>query len=149
MIQDAVELQSRCHPECVACGDRHPFGLRLRFHTDAQGRVTGTFRCRPEFQGYPDRLHGGIITMVLDSAMTHCLFARKIRGVTAKLNVRFDSPTALDAEAEIVAWLDEASPPLYVLRAELRQNGVVCASAEGMFCDAESTPPSPTNASSE
>jgi len=65
--------------------------------------------------------------------MTHCLFARQFRGVTAKLNIRYHRPARIERTAQVRAWVVGESPPLYLLRGELFQDGQLCASAEGTF----------------
>jgi acyl-coenzyme A thioesterase PaaI-like protein len=41
-------------------------GLHLHFYTDEEGRRIARFRPRPEHQGYPGHLHGGLISSLLD-----------------------------------------------------------------------------------
>ena len=75
--------------------------------------------------------------MLLDAAMTNCLFARGIQAVTGRLNVRFRHPVKLRANAVIHAWLIENHAPLYLLKAELAQEGRVCALADAKFFQEE------------
>jgi hypothetical protein len=51
---------------CFVCGIENPIGLKLRFYTDDEGRCIARFRPKPEHQGYPGHLHGGIISTLLD-----------------------------------------------------------------------------------
>jgi acyl-coenzyme A thioesterase PaaI-like protein len=51
---------------CFLCGTENPIGLHLRFYTDDEGRCIARFRPKPEHQGYPGQLHGGIISSLLD-----------------------------------------------------------------------------------
>ena len=51
---------------CFLCGIGNPIGLKLKFYTDDEGRCIAHFRPRPEHQGYPGYLHGGIISALLD-----------------------------------------------------------------------------------
>jgi hypothetical protein len=44
-------------------------------------------------------------------------------------------PVSIDRTAVIRAWLRDYSPPLFVLEAELAQNGQVMASAAAKFID--------------
>ncbi len=122
-----------CHPACVVCGTRNATGLGLRFVECGDEAVTATFACPQRYQGYPDRLHGGVIAMLLDAAMTHCLFAKGIQAVTARLDLRYRHPVQVDREAVVRAQLVNRYPPLYTLKAELVQEDVVCASAEAKF----------------
>jgi hypothetical protein len=51
---------------CFVCGIDNPIGLHLSFYTDDEGRCVARFRPRPEHQGYPGHLHGGLISTLLD-----------------------------------------------------------------------------------
>jgi acyl-coenzyme A thioesterase PaaI-like protein len=51
---------------CFVCGIDNPIGLHLKFYTDEESRCVARFRPKPEHQGYPGHLHGGIISTLLD-----------------------------------------------------------------------------------
>jgi len=51
---------------CFVCGINNPIGLKLKFYTDDEGRCIARFQPKPEHQGYPGQLHGGIISTLLD-----------------------------------------------------------------------------------
>jgi len=125
----------------VACRPRGAGGLGLRFEADAEG-VRAEFACDLSYQGYPDRVHGGVIATLLDAAMTHCLFARQVRGYTVRLNIRFHAPLQLGPPAIVRAAVSGARPPLYLLRAEVRQADRRCASAEASFFGERNPDPS-------
>ena len=76
---------------CFACGPDNPDGLRLQFE---YGKDSA--RCvvpvQPQFQGWADMLHGGIVATLLDEAMAHAAIAAGVRAVTARLEVRFRGP---------------------------------------------------------
>jgi acyl-coenzyme A thioesterase PaaI-like protein len=59
-----MEKQPDCRM-CFACGIDKPIGLKLKFYTDDEGRCIARFQPEPEHQGYPDHLHGGIISTLL------------------------------------------------------------------------------------
>ena len=122
-----------CHPFCIVCGSFNESGLGLKFEQQSDGGVVATFPCDVHYQGYPDRLHGGVIAMLLDAAMTHCLFARRIRAVTARLDIRYRHAVDVNAEALVRAWLEDERPPLYTLRAEVIQGKEVRAAATAKF----------------
>lgn len=81
---------------CVVCSINDPLGLGLEFNAGEDGTTSVTIRDGSRFQGYPDRLHGGIISLAFDAAMTHCLFAHGLISVTASLNVCFVQPVIPD-----------------------------------------------------
>jgi acyl-coenzyme A thioesterase PaaI-like protein len=97
------------------------------------GSVQGVFAARAPFEGYSGLLHGGIAAAFLDGAMTNCLFAHGIEALTAELAVRYREPVAVPGEIVTHATLTESHGRLHLLRAELRQEGRVKATAVGKF----------------
>jgi hypothetical protein len=51
---------------CLVCGIDNPIGLKLKFYTDGDGRCIARFQPKPEHQGYPGHLYGGITSALLD-----------------------------------------------------------------------------------
>jgi len=129
------QLRNHSHPDCVVCGSSNGHGLGLDFRVAGDGIVEALFTCDKVFQGYLDVLHGGIISALLDGAMTNCMFAQNIVAVTAELAVRFRHPVVTDNPATIRAWITSSLTPLHELAAELIQNGQVKATAKGKFLD--------------
>ena len=136
----SAHLAAHCHPACIVCGERNGDGLGLRFVKEADGAVVGSFACEGKYQGYPDQLHGGVIAMLADAAMTHCLFLHGISAVTGKLKLRFPHPVEVGVAATVRATLVRNSPPAFELEAEIAQAGIVRATAEALFI--EQTDPS-------
>jgi acyl-coenzyme A thioesterase PaaI-like protein len=63
--EDIMEKQPNSRM-CFVCGIDNPIGLHLAFYTDDEGRCIARFRPKPEHQGYPGQLHGGVISSLLD-----------------------------------------------------------------------------------
>jgi hypothetical protein len=136
--QQNIEITKKeVHPDCIGCSQENSSGLGLRFKMRADRGVEAEFSCSKVYQGYPGLLHGGITSLLLDSAMTNCLFAHQISAVTARLIVRFTLPVNIEQTARVKAWLKEYEPPLYVLEAELEQNSGVLVRASAKFIDLE------------
>jgi acyl-coenzyme A thioesterase PaaI-like protein len=137
-LQSCLETTKKeAHPNCVSCGSVGSFGLGLNFLVREDGGVEAEFPCRQVYQGYPGLLHGGVTSMLLDAAMTNCLFAHGKTGVTARLIIRFSRPVVIERSAVVRAWLRENEPPLYVLEAELAQDGHVLVRAAAKFIKRE------------
>jgi acyl-coenzyme A thioesterase PaaI-like protein len=115
------------------CGDQNPWSLKLTFQPDKEGGVRTTFQSHAGLQGYDGILHGGVISALLDSAMTHCLFHQGIRALTGDLHVRFLFPVPCPSVLELRAWIQSTMPPLFCLRAELSEKQQVLACAEAKF----------------
>jgi acyl-coenzyme A thioesterase PaaI-like protein len=127
-------VHEREHPMCVVCGPRNPSGLKLKFKVQPDGSVTSVFDCLPVLQSYPNVLHGGIISAILDSAMVNALFAIDIVAVTATLELRYRAPTVTGRFAMVRAWIESDNAyPLYLQRAELIQDGKVMVEAKAKF----------------
>ena len=138
--ETATDLPAQCHPACFACGVQNGEGLGLRFTEESDGSVAGSFACDGKYQGYPDRLHGGVVAMMADAAMTHCLFVHRIKAVTGKLKLRFPQPVEVGIAATVRARVVANSPPAYVLTAEISQAGMVRATAEALFVEQQVRP---------
>ena len=108
-------------------------GLALRCELQPDGSVSAKFLGHSALEGYSGLLHGGLIATLLDGAMTHCLFARGIRGLTAELKVRYRERVVASEEVILRAWLEDEAHGLFQLRAELTQGGTLKASAAGKF----------------
>jgi len=127
------------HEHCLLCGQRNPLSLRLRFEPAEGGAVCARFRPGRRLQGYRGVLHGGVISALLDAAMTHCLFHRGIRAVTGDLYVRFLAPVSCDDELELLAWLVAETPPVYRLEARITRAGKTMARARARFMESGRT----------
>ena len=80
------------HLRCFACGRENPEGLELRFQSHGETSVSCECVIPDTYQGYPGVVQGGIVSTLLDSAMTNCLFGLGIEAMTVRLNVRFQEP---------------------------------------------------------
>jgi uncharacterized protein (TIGR00369 family) len=126
---------SQNHSTCVVCGAANGYGLHLDFKSVVDGSVQASFACDEIFQGYSGVLHGGVVTSLLDGAMTNCLFAHGIPAMTAELTVRFRHPVVTGSRATAHAWIDRSCRVLHLLSAEIIQDGVVKATATGKFIE--------------
>ncbi|MFH1680261.1 MAG: PaaI family thioesterase [Candidatus Eisenbacteria bacterium] len=121
------------HDWCLLCGARNPWSLNLSFRADGEGAVNTEFSPHPRLQGYQGVLHGGVISALLDSAMTHCLFHRGVRAVTGDLRVRFLRPASCRGPLRLTARVLSSTPRLYRLRAELSDDKGILAWGEAKF----------------
>jgi len=133
-IQAGFQItQAEAHPFCFVCSGSNPMGLALRYAPQPDGSVSASFLGHSALEGYPGLLHGGVIAALLDGAMTNCLFARGIRGLTVELSVRYHASVGGAEESLLRAWVEDESHGLFQLRAELSQGGAVKATANGKF----------------
>lgn len=95
--------------------------------------MEATFPCGWFFQGYPGKLHGGIVSTLLDSAMVQALLVEGIEAVTADLQVRFILPVELGKEAKVTGECRLHKGPIHHMTACLMQGGKVRATARARF----------------
>lgn len=134
MIDTATtNLRAQHHPGCFVCGPLGTHGLQQSFVLTKDGVATGEFACESRYEGYVGLLHGGIISALLDGAMTNCLFLHGQVAVTAELVVRFRHPVVLERPAQVRAWITVADPPVFRLKAQIEQDGIIKAEARAAF----------------
>lgn len=77
---------------CFGCGPFNSAGLRLTFEEDEK-KLYATWRPSPEYQGYINILHGGIIATLLDETAAWCIYVKAgTSGVTSSMTVRYLKP---------------------------------------------------------
>ena len=130
---DLHKMRGQAHANCIVCAATRRDGLGLQFDVLENGSVEAVFACDPAFEGYQGMLHGGVAASLVDGAMTNCLFAHGIPAVTAELKVRFRHPLKLAKPAQIRAWVDRSSQPLYLMKAEIFQEEQKRVTATGKF----------------
>lgn len=81
---------------CFVCGIENPIGLKLKFYTDDEGRCVARFRPKPEHQGYPGHLHGGLISTLLGLGMGLVLSRLFVRAMNqlSNYNLAYVFPTS-------------------------------------------------------
>ena len=118
------------HASCMVCGNNNSIGITF---TPQDNSVIAVFQANPQWQGYSGFLHGGMISTLLDAAMTHCLFHHGIEAMTASLQVRFLEPVPCTGTLEIIATLGDQRRHVYLLNAKLASSGRCLARAEARF----------------
>jgi acyl-coenzyme A thioesterase PaaI-like protein len=134
-LNDLRALQGKVHPFCLVCSGSNPYGLALGFQAGENGELRALFHPNAGLEGYEGLLHGGMTASLLDGIMTNCLFAHGIVALTAELKVRYREPVAIGPEISLRAWIDQRHPPLYLMSAELIQEGCVRATASAKFME--------------
>ena len=128
-----TEIRQQVHPNCVVCCPSNERGLQLDFRHSDDGNTVACFHCDKTLEGYSGLLHGGVISAILDGAMTNCLFAHGCAAVTADFHVRFRHPVIAGQSGSVRAWITRSTPAIYELKAEIIQDDQIKAVATGKF----------------
>ena len=122
---------------CLVCGLKNPFGLHTSFFELDNGELLAVFKPKEEHQSYPGRLHGGIISTILDETMGRAIMIQSeddIWGVTVDLQIRFKKPVPLDEELRVISRITKDSSRFFEGTGELLlQDGTVAAEGHGKY----------------
>jgi len=105
-----------------------------------EGEVFGEAFFSPTYAGPPDSVHGGIIAAVFDEVLSMANVVTGRAGFTGTLTIKYHRKTPLNTPIELWGINERQDGRKQVSRGEMRVNGEVTASAEGLFiCMAEPT----------
>lgn len=121
-----------CMPYSPISGKRNPVSPPLRMWRDGD-EVRGEAIFSPTFAGPPNSVHGGIIAAVFDELLSMANVISGTAGFTGTLTIKYHRHTPLNQPIELWAVNERNSGRKQFSRGELRFNGEVTASAEGLF----------------
>jgi uncharacterized protein (TIGR00369 family) len=98
-------LRARTQNGCVVCGQENPYGLRIHFMRERDGAITAEWRPTENWEGFEGIVHGGIISTVLDEAMSKAVAAMNREALTGELKVRFRRHVAAGENLRIRGWV--------------------------------------------
>ena len=95
------------------------------------------FTGQDHHQGYPNRLHGGVIAAILDETIGRAIIARgvlRIWGVTKEIRVRYRQPVPLDVQLTAVGRITVEDERYFEGTGELLvADGTVAAEAHAKY----------------
>jgi acyl-coenzyme A thioesterase PaaI-like protein len=121
---------------CLVCGVENDAGLKAHFYELESGELAGVFQPREEHQGYPGRLHGGMLTAILDETIGRAInvIDAGVWGVTVELSLRFRKPVPLDEEVTAVGRITSNAKWLFEGTGEIvLPDGTVAVEATGKY----------------
>jgi acyl-coenzyme A thioesterase PaaI-like protein len=122
---------------CIVCGLENRLGLKTRFYETATQEVIAVCTPLPEHQSYPNRLHGGISSALLDETIGRaicCGAPDMIWGVTLDLSVKFRKPVPYGSELKIVGRITVDEGRIFEGSGEIYlPDGEVAVTAHGKY----------------
>lgn len=123
---------------CFACGRENSIGLKLDFTHRPDGEALARWTPAAEHEGWPGVVHGGLLSTVLDEAMSHALLAAGLRAMTAELRVRFRNAVPPGREVMVKGWVVERAGRLVEAEATITgEDGAEYAHGWGRFLSVE------------
>ncbi len=105
---------------CFGCGPQNPIGLGLTFHWNGE-IYTSYWTPKREHQGWADRVHGGLLSLVLDEALSRAALEKHgLHWVTAELTTRLHAPAAIEEPLRVTARVVSVRPRLITCTGEVR-----------------------------
>jgi acyl-coenzyme A thioesterase PaaI-like protein len=125
-------------PYSPVSGKRNPIAPPLRLWKAGDSEVRGEVVFSPTYAGPPDAVHGGIIAAVFDEILAMSNVISGKAGFTGTLTIKYRKKTPLNTPIELWGMNVRQDGRKQLCRGEMRVNGEVTASAEGLFiCAAE------------
>jgi len=122
---------------CMVCGLENAFGLHTSFYELDNNELLAVFKPKPEHQGYPGRLHGGIAASILDETIGRAVMtteAHTFWGVTIEFSSRYKKPIPLDEEVRVITRITRDSSRIFEGTGEiLLKDGTVAVEGRGKY----------------
>jgi len=120
---------------CFACGANNPVGLKMQFYSDGD-TVFSWLTVSPHLCGWRNIIHGGIITTIMDEAMSwtaHHLIKKLI--LTKTIHVQFLHPLYVEKDIRVEGCVTRISREREAeLTAQImNEKDEKCAQAVGTF----------------
>lgn len=124
-------MQVSSDRKCFVCGPENRVGLNATFLVDSGlNSAETTLRLSESHQGWQGRVHGGIISALLDEAAIYACRPISLHAVTATLAVKFRQPVAVDVEIKVKAKVRQIRRNVAFVESILTCDGTVAAEAE-------------------
>jgi len=110
---------------CFGCAIDHPSGFHLQFEREGDAMVT-RFTPRPQDQGPPGIMHGGLVTTLADEIAAWTVIGLRERfGFTAAIEARLSAPVRVGVEVVGRGTIASDTPRILKIAVELAQNEAV------------------------
>lgn len=118
---------------CFVCGRDNPIGLHLTFYVEGD-QIKTTFTPRPEHQGWPGIMHGGISSTILDETVGRTAFLVDMWAVTGRFEVRYHNPVPIGRPLTAMGEIVRVRGRILEARGEIRlDDGTLAAEARGVY----------------
>ena len=118
---------------CFGCGMNNIHGLQLKF-TKADNLVSAQFNTKKLYEGFPNILHGGIQSTILDEAMNWVFFIEDIFVFTTKIELKFRSSIKIGEKIRIEAKEIKRNKRKYIAQGRIiSESGQIATESYGEF----------------
>ncbi|MDY2902849.1 MAG: PaaI family thioesterase [Bacilli bacterium] len=121
---------------CLICGLENESGVKAPFYEMEDKTVVTIFEYKEIHQSYPGRVHGGMISCLLDELVGRAIWIEEphVWGVTMTLNVKFRKPVPYNTKIKGVGRIINSKPRHFEGTGEIYDmDGNLLASAEACY----------------
>ena len=122
--------------DCLICGLQNESGLKASFYNMEDNSVGSLFEFKYNHQSYPDRVHGGMISALLDELAGRVLWVTDpdLVGVTGSLTVKFRKPVPYNKQLKGRGYITSRRGKIFTAKAEiLDETNIVLAEGEATY----------------
>ncbi len=130
-----IDKQNNCS-DCFVCGTKNPFGLNTRFYALENEILVGVTIGKSEHNSYPERMHGGIISALLDETIGRAIQIKNKNqfGVTVDLQIRYLKPTPLGEKLYVYGKITNENKFTFSgIGYLISESGLVCARGSAKY----------------
>ncbi|MDX1764792.1 MAG: PaaI family thioesterase [bacterium] len=96
----------RSDDKCFVCGQANRLGMQVDFTVHEKAKIIeAEYTFSSVYQGYAGRVHGGILSCLLDEAMVKLAFELGYPAVTGEITVRFPAPLGTGVAVRVTGRL--------------------------------------------
>jgi uncharacterized protein (TIGR00369 family) len=122
---------------CLVCGLKNPYGLKTFFYELENGELLAVCRPLEEHQSYPNLLHGGVTTALLDETIGRAILIRsqgEVWGMTLEFTTRYKKPIPLDEKVRAIGRITKEGKRVFEGTGELLlPDGEIAAEGNGRY----------------
>jgi acyl-coenzyme A thioesterase PaaI-like protein len=129
-----IETLRRGYADCFGCGAANPIGLQLDGFRIESTKVCAGFVPRPDYHGFSELLHGGIVAAALDEIMAWtAILLEDVMVMTGTLELRYRKPAQVDRSFSLEGELIERRGRRLRLAGQMLDKQTVVAEGSGLF----------------
>ncbi|HHZ01395.1 MAG TPA: PaaI family thioesterase [Tissierellia bacterium] len=121
---------------CFVCGTDNKESLKTKFYELENGELLSISQPTPTHQSYPDRVHGGVLSSILDEVIGRAIMIEEpdAWGVTVELNIKYKKPVPLNKPIKTIARITRNTRLIFEGTGEiLLEDGTIAATGYAKY----------------
>ena len=134
ITEEGESLHARENENCIICGNKNSEGMHINYKLSPEGIIKANWTPSAKYEGFKGIIHGGVLSAVIDEAMSKAVITSNIEALTVELNIRFHNYVNSGDKLKIEAWIVKKHKRKIITEGILyRENGDKILHAKGTF----------------